>query len=70
MRKIKLYLLNLLIALDQLFNAIFGGSPDEAISTRAYDHYPKLAKFINWLFRNPEHCKHSKENEEDDGVID
>ncbi len=30
------YLLNLLIALDQLANAILLGSPDETLSSRAY----------------------------------
>ena len=30
----KRYLLNNLIALDQLVNAVFGGDPDETISSR------------------------------------
>ena len=50
-------------------NAALGGSPDECLSTRAYDHYPRLAVVINWLFRNPDHCKHSAENEDDEGII-
>jgi hypothetical protein len=66
----KKYVRNLLVAIDQLFNAIFGGSPDECISTRAYDHYPRLERFINWLFCNPKHCEESKNNEADEGVID
>ncbi len=30
------YLLNILIAIDQLFNALLLGSPDETLSSRAY----------------------------------
>jgi hypothetical protein len=32
--KIKHYIWNLLIAIDQLINTIFGGDPDETISSR------------------------------------
>ena len=66
---LKKYLFNILISIDQMVNTILGGSPDECISSRAFEHYPKLANFINWLFRNPEHCKHSEENENDEGII-
>jgi len=66
---LKKYLFNILIAGDQFLNAALGGSPDECLSTRAYDHYPRLAVVINWLFRNPDHCKHSAENEDDEGII-
>lgn len=31
---IKRYLLNVLIAIDQFFNALIGGDPDETISSR------------------------------------
>ena len=70
MQKIKLYLLNILVGFDQLLNAVCFGSPDECVSTRAYEHYPKLEKVINFLFRNPNHCKHSFENEDDKGVLE
>lgn len=69
MKKFKQYIKNILIGIDQLANAILGGSPDECISTRAYDHYPRLAKFINKLFRNDKHCENSKNNEDDEGII-
>ena len=65
---IKLYLKNLLIALDQGVNAVFAGSPDECISTRAYDHYPKLRRIIDSIFGKG-HCEHSAENEQDDAVM-
>lgn len=35
MRRFGRYLLNILIAIDQLGNAILGGDPDETISSRA-----------------------------------
>jgi hypothetical protein len=59
------YLLNILIAIDQLINAVFGGDPDETISSRAGKRYPRLAAFINRLFfwqRN--HCQASIEPDE------
>ena len=65
----KKYLLNILIGIDQLTNAILGGSPDICISTRAYEHYPRIAKIIDFIFMNPKHCEHSAENEEDTAVI-
>ena len=34
MNKVKLYFRNLLIAIDQLVNAVFAGDPDETISSR------------------------------------
>jgi hypothetical protein len=63
------YLKNLLIALDQLANTILGGSPDVCISTRAYEHYPRVAKVIDFIFMNPKHCEESAENEDDEGII-
>lgn len=35
-RKLKKWLYNVIIALDQLFNAILGGWADETLSSRAY----------------------------------
>jgi hypothetical protein len=52
------YLNNVLIGLDQLGNAILGGSPDETISARAYrKHWPIRMRLINWLFQDPNHCR-------------
>lgn len=68
---LKLYILNLLIALDQGVNAIFGGSPDMCISTRLYLNYPNsiFTKTVNCLFMNPNHCKNSAKDEEDPAVF-
>lgn len=43
-------LAQVLIALDQLANAICGGWADETLSSRAYRESPRAEKFINTLF--------------------
>lgn len=56
MKKIGLYIaqwvLNVLISIDQLVNTIFGGDPDETISSRLGRNYPNsiLAKIVDILF--------------------
>lgn len=61
----KQYLLNILIGLDQLFTAIFGGWPDETISSYLYrlDQQDKPAgrmfrPVVDWLFSaiEQDHC--------------
>lgn len=57
------------IAVDQLFNALFNGWPDETLSSRAYRldrdgvrHWPR--KLIDDLFCwQKEHCKSAYESE-------
>ena len=50
-------LLNIAIALDQLGNALLGGTPDETISARAHrGGWHKTAAVINWIFQDPDHC--------------
>lgn len=58
------YILNILIAIDQLFNASFAGNPDETISSR-------LGKCAKWIckaicrildFFEKDHCVKSIEN--------
>jgi hypothetical protein len=44
------YVLNLLIALDQLANAILLGSPDETLSSRAYRAW-LLDRFFGKVFK-------------------
>ena len=51
------YAKNLLIAIDQLINAIFGGPCDETISAMAHRRgWKRLERLINWLFRDDMHC--------------
>ena len=73
--KICQYLWNNLIAIDQLFNTIFGGAPDETISSRSGKmqdkrwYFKALCMFLN-LFET-EHCKKSIEKDEGDtGVVE
>lgn len=64
---------HVVIAIDQLFNALTGGAADETLSSRTYRgamlvEHPKkrwlvLYRFLNALFRDPNHCKTSYESE-------
>lgn len=55
-----------LVALDQLANALLlGGWADETISSRAYREYPRLAKFIDFIFWfDKDHCYESYVSEQ------
>jgi hypothetical protein len=41
------YFWNLLIAVDQLFNTVFGGDPDETLSSRMGKHIIKNDSLIS-----------------------
>lgn len=56
-------LLQVAIAVDQLGNTLLGGMADETISARAYRNQWRAQKLINWLFRDPEHCRKAYESE-------
>lgn len=64
-----MYIMKLLIALDQLCNTILGGMPDETISARAWRNrdnklYAILVVLIDSLFyMDPNHCETSFESE-------
>ncbi|MDR2188948.1 MAG: hypothetical protein LBE62_13060 [Azonexus sp.] len=54
----------ILIALDQFLNTLLGGWADETVSARAHRNgWKRTERFINWLFRDPEHCRASYESE-------
>lgn len=67
------YLYHLLIALDQLANAIFAGAADETISSRCYRgailaKEPKLKwriayKLVNAMFFDAKHCETAYKSE-------
>lgn len=69
--KVSIYIFFLLIALDQLINVIFGGFPDETISSRCYraSEKSKLANclqcFLDFIFRpwGKNHCQTAFESE-------
>lgn len=53
------YWLNILVGLDQFVGTLFGIDADETISSYVGRTYPGRwqEKFINWLFRDPNHCR-------------
>lgn len=60
----KAYLVNVLLGLDLFASAICGGRAGETLSGRAGTAYAQgklrgkiFAPFINFLFRNPNHCR-------------
>lgn len=62
----------ILIAIDQLFNALFGGWADETLSSRAWrQHGRKTGWFIlrividSLFFREGDHCRTAYESEQD-----
>ena len=64
------YVWNVLIAFDQFFNALFGGDPDETISSRAGKDQKKGRLWAKWLcwFLNKLDTNHCRESiEEDEG---
>jgi hypothetical protein len=65
----KRYTWNLLIAIDQLFNALTGGFPDETLSSRMGKKARKGDKFAKCFCRvldvfDKDHCEKSIENDE------
>ena len=65
------YAKSVLIALDQLLNAILGGWPDETLSSRAWRwdaagvrRWPRrIIDAVALLFRDRDHCRRSFESE-------
>ena len=71
--KLKTWSYHVLIAIDQLFNALIGGAADETLSSRTYRgavlaKHPRKRwriwyRVINALFFNADHCKTAYESE-------
>ncbi len=64
---IRRYIVNLLIAIDQLGNTILGGDPDETISSRAAKKADRrgwkvLARVLEFL--DPGHLARAREDDE------
>jgi len=77
------YCLNILISLDQFGNALFGGDPDETISSRLgklkirhggkIPWYRPMSKFVDWGLDqiDPNHSIDAiEEDEGQDAVLD
>ena len=74
---IKFFIWQLLLALDQLVNVLFGGYADETMSSRAYRmserhdagvfgwRWSVCAWLINTLAHDPNHCKDAFVSERD-----
>ena len=68
MKKIKRYFWNILISIDQFFNVLLGGDPDETLSSRLgkYQHRYKICrlicKFLDLI--DYRHCQKSIEYDE------
>jgi hypothetical protein len=61
------YIKNILIAIDQLANAILGGDPDETISSRLGKNYDGswMERLVNKIFnKQKDHCSESIEHDE------
>lgn len=69
MKKVKKYFWNLLISIDQLANTIFGGDPDETISSRTGKlmHKRRWAKWMAAFLDLFEKDHAEKAIEEDEG---
>ena len=73
----RFYLMQVLIALDQLVNVLFGGYADETMSSRAYRmserhdtgvfgwRWRVCASLINTLFIDRHHCRDAYLSERD-----
>jgi hypothetical protein len=69
----KRYIINILIGIDQLFNAILGGDPDETISSRIGKSAIKgnsiskiLSRMLDIFDKN--HCGESIEKDEGEPI--
>ncbi|KOS68379.1 hypothetical protein AEA09_07295 [Lysinibacillus contaminans] len=64
---VKRYFWFLFIAIDQLFNTLLGGYPDETLSSRIGKHQQcPVCRFMCWLlnFIDKDHCLKSIELDE------
>lgn len=73
MDKLKQYLFNLWVAVDQLVNTILGGDPDMTVSGRAGRAVAEgrcvACKGLCWLlnFVQKDHCERANRAEKDEG---
>lgn len=81
MGKLGRYVLNVLVGVDQLANAVLGGDPDETISSRVGKWQRDKAKRSRWRRRlsyglclvlhlfDRDHCRRSIEDDEGRGGV-
>ena len=68
MSKGKKYVINILLGVDQFFNTILGGDPDETISSRAGKREGRhiIPTALCWLLNliDKDHCRDAIEHDE------
>jgi len=66
MAMIRRYFWNVVVSLDQLVNTLFGGDPDETISSRLGKRNWWLGRFICWVLDkfDKNHCEKVLEHDE------
>ena len=73
MNTVMKYIHNILISIDQFVNVLFGGDPDETISSRVYKlrYRNIIPAIINWFLEliDPGHGKRSVEMDEGKDTI-
>jgi len=64
--KVFWYFRNIMVGIDQLVNTLFGGDPDETLSSRMGKSNCGVCNFICKLlnFLEPKHCQKSIEEDE------
>lgn len=64
--KVIWYIRNILVGLDQFVNTIFGGDPDETLSSRMGKSKCRVCRLICRLLHllEPKHCEKSIEEDE------
>lgn len=71
--KVCKYIFNNLVAIDQLVNTMFGGDPDETISSRSGKLQDRVwwAKGLCWFLNKLDfdHCKRSVETDEGKNAV-
>lgn len=66
--KVKRYIWNWLILIDQAINVFFGGDPDETMSSRMGKRSREQCPFCYWVCRwlnifQKDHCQHAVERD-------
>ena len=74
MRRVGRFLFNILVSLDQLGNTLFGGDPDETISSRAVKAKHKGKRWGRWMCHgldalSPGHCEMSEEPDQGENAV-
>ena len=67
MKKLRMFVVNVLLAIDQFVNVLMFGDPDETLSSRAGRVWPdsEWRMFIDWLmFWQTDHCHKAIEKDE------